>query len=171
MRAEVLVIWVGLTLCCTLVCAREDAKENKLSRSQTQVRDARGLVKHRRQGEEGHTGMSDEPAEVVLEEKTKPKKKKTPEEIEAARAKKAAEKEAKAKKQKAPKPTKKPKAPKPTKKPKAPKPTKKPKAAKVTKKPKTTTTAQPVTRHPAVEEEKLLLELGWDTRTCTDSWF
>lgn len=82
-----------------------------------------------------------------------------------ARAKKAAEKEAKAKKQKAPKPTKKPKPPKPTKKPKPPKPTKKPKAPKPTKKPKTTTTVQPDVRRPSVEEEeeKLLIELGLDT--------
>lgn len=165
MRAEVLVVWVALTLCCVLVCAGEDVKENKLSRGRVQVRETRGLVKHRRQGEEGEAEMSDEPAKVVEEERTKPKKKKTPEEIEAARAKKAAEKEAKAKKQKAPKPTKKPKPPKPTKKPKPPKPTKKPKAPKATKKPKTTTTAQPMNRHPSMdeEEEKLLIELGWDT--------
>lgn len=84
-----------------------------------------------------------------------------------ARAKKAAEKEAKAKKQKAPKPTKKPKPPKPTKKPKAPKPTKKPKAPKATKKPKGTTTAQPSTERPSVggRGEKLTTERGSDT--CT----
>ncbi|KAM7368551.1 hypothetical protein PAMP_012883 [Pampus punctatissimus] len=159
MRAEVLVVCVGLTLCCAFVCAGEDGKER------VQLREARGLVKHWRQGEEGEAEMSDEPAEVVEEERTKPKKKKTPEEIEAARAKKAAEKEAKAKKQKAPKPTKKPKPPKPTKKPKAPKPTKKSKAPKPTKKPKTTTTVQPETKRPTLdeEEEKLLIELGWDT--------
>ncbi|XP_042338087.1 protein spalten-like, partial [Plectropomus leopardus] len=85
------------------------------------------------------------------------------------RAKKAAEKEAKAKKQKAPKPTKKPKAPKPTKKPKAPKPTKKPKAPKATKKPKvvvtTTPPPPPETKRSSVdeEEERLLIELGWGT--------
>ncbi|KAG7218772.1 hypothetical protein INR49_019730 [Caranx melampygus] len=85
--------------------------------------------------------------------------------IVTSRAKKAAEKEAKAKKQKAPKPTKKPKPPKPTKKPKAPKPTKKPKAPKPTKKTKATTTAPPQTQHPSLkeEEERLLMELGWDT--------
>jgi len=85
--------------------------------------------------------------------------------LSEARAKKAAEKEAKAKKQKAPKPTKKPKAPKPTKKPKQPKPTKKPKAPKPTKKPKITTTAQPDIRRPSLEEEeeKLLIELDLDT--------
>ncbi|XP_044030482.1 adipocyte enhancer-binding protein 1 [Siniperca chuatsi] len=172
MRAEALVVWVGLTLCCcVLVCAREDVRENKLHGGRIQGRETRGLVKHRRQGEEGGVQMSDEPAEVVEELKTKPKKKKTPEEIEAAKAKKAAEKEAKAKKQKAPKPTKKPKPPKPTKKPKPPKPTKKPKvpkapkAPKATKKPKTTTTVQPDSRRPSLdeEEERLLKELGWDT--------
>lgn len=85
MRAEVLVVWVGLTLCSALVCAREDVEEEKLSRGQVQVRQTRGLVEHRRQVEEGVVEMSDEPAEVVEEEKTKPKKKKTPEEIEAGK--------------------------------------------------------------------------------------
>ncbi|RVE66151.1 hypothetical protein OJAV_G00123750 [Oryzias javanicus] len=79
--------------------------------------------------------------------------------IDSAKAKKAAEKEAKAKKQKGPKPTKKPKAPKPTKKPKPPKPTKRPKVPKATKRPKTTTSA------PLDEEEKLLIELGLKTVT------
>ncbi|KAM9337830.1 adipocyte enhancer-binding protein 1 [Symphorus nematophorus] len=172
MRAEVLVVLLGLTLCCALVCTRgEDVREDEVSRGRVQVREARALAEPRRQGEEGDAEMSDEPAEVVEEERVKPKKKKTPEEIEAARAKKAAEKEAKAKKQKAPKPTKKPKAPKPTKKPKAPKPTKKPKAPKATKKPKTTTTTvQPDIRRPSLEEEeeKLLIELGWDTHERLD---
>lgn len=77
MRAEVLLVWVGLTLCCALVCAREDVKDSKLSR-------ARALAEHRRQGEEVDVGMSDEPAEAV-EEKSKPKKKKSPEEIEAGK--------------------------------------------------------------------------------------
>ncbi|XP_029921957.1 adipocyte enhancer-binding protein 1 isoform X2 [Myripristis murdjan] len=168
MRGDVLLAWVILTLCCALVCAGEDAKGKKLSKAQTQVREVRGPVNDRRQGEEEDATVSDEPVEVAEEEKGKPKKKKTPEEIEAARAKKAAEKEAKAKKQKAPKPTKKPKPPKPTKKPKAPKPTKKPKAPKPTKKPKAKTTGekgvQPPTRRPTLEEEeeKLLIELGWD---------
>lgn len=84
MRAEVLVVWVGLTLCCALVCAQEDVEENKLSRGGIQVRETRGLVKNRRKGEEGDAEMSDVPAEVV-EEKTKPKKKKSPEEIEAGK--------------------------------------------------------------------------------------
>lgn len=80
MRAEVLVVWLALTLSCALVWAREDAKKDKLSGGSTQVREAQGPVERRRQGED--VEMSDEPAEVV-EEKTKPKKKKTPEEIEA----------------------------------------------------------------------------------------
>lgn len=174
MRAEVLVVWVGLTLCCCCCCAalvgarEDDVEEKKLSRDQIQVRrETQELVEHRMPGEEEAVEMMrDEPVEVVEEKRTKPKKKKTPEEIEAARAKKAAEKEAKAKKQKGPKPTKKPKAPKATKKPKVPKPTKKPKAPKATRKLKeTTTAAPPVTKSPSLdeEEERLLIELGWDT--------
>ena len=82
MRPEVLVVWVGLTLCCALVCAREDVKEGELSReSRVQVRETRGLVEDGRQGED--VEMSDEPAGGV--EETKPKKKKTPEEIEAGK--------------------------------------------------------------------------------------
>lgn len=82
-----LVVLVGLALCCVLVCAQEEMRENKLSRDRVQVRETRGLVKHRRQGEEdGGVEMSDEPAEVVEEQKAKPKKKKkTPEEIEAGK--------------------------------------------------------------------------------------
>ncbi|KAM6975809.1 adipocyte enhancer-binding protein 1 [Tautogolabrus adspersus] len=169
MRADaVVVVLLGLSLCCALVCAQEDVKEKKLSRGRIQVRETRGEVRtDGRQTEEEEEGakMSDEPAEVVEEKQTKPKKKKTPEEIEAARAKKAADKEAKAKKQKTPKPTKKPKSPKPTKKPKQPKPTKRPKAPKATKKPKMTTTVQTEIRRPALdeEEEKIMIELGWDT--------
>lgn len=82
MRAEVLVVWVFLTLCCALVSAQEDA-DDKLSRGHIQVRQIRELVEHGRQGAEEGVEMSDEPAGVVEEEKTKPKKKKTPEEIEA----------------------------------------------------------------------------------------
>ena len=85
MRAEVLVVWVGLTLLCALVCTGEDVKENKLSRGRVQVRDIRGLVKQRRQEEGGEVQMSDDPAAVTEEETTKPKKKKTPEEIEAGK--------------------------------------------------------------------------------------
>ncbi|KAM3599934.1 uncharacterized protein V6R79_014038 [Siganus canaliculatus] len=184
MRPVALLILVTLTL---LVSARGAVKEeDRASRDSVQVRgaveaggreveaggleveaggrevEAGGLEVEAggREVEAGGLEMSDEPAEE--QEKVKAKKKKTPEEIEAARAKKAAEKEAKAKKQKAPKPTKKPKAPKPTKKPKAPKPTKKPKAPKATKKPKTTTTT--TTTRPSLEreEEKLLVDLDWD---------
>lgn len=75
-----------------------------------------------------------------------------------ARARKAAEKEAKAKRQKSPKPTKRPKAPKPTKKPKAPKATKKPKTPRATKKPRAATTRQPDaggSPAPGEEEEEL----------------
>lgn len=85
MRAEVLVVWVSLTLCCAFVCAGEDGNENKLSSGRVKVREARGLAVSRRQGKEGEAVMSDKPAEVVEEEKTKPKKKKTPEEIEAGK--------------------------------------------------------------------------------------
>lgn len=76
-----LVVWLGLTLCCALVCAREDVDEDKAPGP----RETRGLVEHGRRGEEGGVEMSDEPAEVVEEEKKKPKKKKTPEEIEAGK--------------------------------------------------------------------------------------
>lgn len=78
-----LVVWVFLTLCCALVSAREDA-DDKLSRGRIQVRQTRKLVGYRGKVEEGGVEMSDEPAGVV-EEKTKPKKKKTPEEIEAGK--------------------------------------------------------------------------------------
>ncbi|XP_013889469.1 adipocyte enhancer-binding protein 1 isoform X2 [Austrofundulus limnaeus] len=152
MRSELLVVWVGVTLCWALICAEEHVEEKQLSTDQAGMREARGPVKP---GGPGDVELSDDPAEVKEDEKTKPKKKKTPEEIEAARAKKAAEKEAKAKKQKAPKPTKKPKPPKPTKKPKPPKPTKKPKAPK----PKTTTTVQPDRQPLSVEQEKEKLSL------------
>ncbi|XP_078477781.1 LOW QUALITY PROTEIN: inactive carboxypeptidase-like protein X2 [Lampetra planeri] len=102
------------------------------------------------------------PLRGVDEEKTKPKKKKTPEEISEAKAKKAAEKEAKAKKQKAPKPTKKPKVPKPSKKPKTVKTPKKPKAPKPTRKPNMSTTMQPDTGRPTTVK-KLLIDSGSDT--------
>lgn len=108
-----------VALCSVLVHSEEDIKPAEV-RGQVQVNAAQSLMTEL---------VSDEPAQEEATKNTKPKKKKTPEEIEAARAQKAAEKEAKAKKQKAPKPTKKPKAPKPTKKPKAPKSTKKPKTS------------------------------------------
>lgn len=84
MRAEVLVVWVSFTLCCALVRAREDVQEDAVSRVLAPVKQPRGAVERGRQVEEGGVQMSDEPTEVVAE-KAKPKKKKTPEEIEAGR--------------------------------------------------------------------------------------
>lgn len=84
MRAEVLVVWVSFILCCALVLAREDVQEDTISRDLAQVKQPRGAVERGRQVEEGGVQMSDEPTEVVAE-KAKPKKKKTPEEIEAGR--------------------------------------------------------------------------------------
>ncbi|XP_062340186.1 adipocyte enhancer-binding protein 1 [Osmerus eperlanus] len=159
MRVSGLALWACLALFWMLIGAEERQPSRGLA--------ARGLPEHGI-GEKD-VEMKDEPAAEVVE--TKPKKKKSPEEVEAARAKKAAEKEAKAKKQKAPKPEKKPKAPKPTKKPKPPKPTKKPKAPKATKKPNAPKSTgekdeglRPTPRRPSMEEEeeKLLIELGWD---------
>ncbi|XP_077099851.1 adipocyte enhancer-binding protein 1 isoform X2 [Siphateles boraxobius] len=146
------------------------AKSKQRTRS-VQMRQNSGIISKR---EDLHEGFSedtqmDEPGPEEMAEKEKPKGKKTSEELLAAKAKKAAQKEAKAKK---PKPTKKPKPPKPTKKPKLPKPTKKPKPPKPTKKPKALKpTTTPTTRETKPtrkstmeeEEEKLLLELGWDT--------
>ncbi|KAL7846592.1 hypothetical protein SRHO_G00215720 [Serrasalmus rhombeus] len=124
------------------------------------------------QGPQSEDTQKDEPGTDVETKKDKPGSKKSPEEVLAAKAKKAAEKEAKAKKPKPPKPTKKPKPPKPTKKPKPPKPTKKPKPPKPTKKPKAPKTTPKPTKKverpssPKLtleeEEEKLLRELGWD---------
>ncbi|XP_030624169.1 adipocyte enhancer-binding protein 1 [Chanos chanos] len=152
-----------------------------VKRGQTSERDdARHVVevdgKEREELQNEQTGeiQMDDPSAQADTAKSKPRGKKSPEEVLAAKAKKAAEKEAKAKKQKAPKPTKKPKPPKATKKPKPPKPTKKPKPPKPTKKPKAPkTTPQPkeksekdqrLKRKPSLEEEeeKLLHELGWD---------
>ncbi|XP_072514482.1 adipocyte enhancer-binding protein 1 [Salminus brasiliensis] len=124
--------------------------------------------------QQSEDAQKDEPGAGVEAKKDKPGSKKSPEEVLAAKAKKAAEKEAKAKKPKAPKPTKKPKPPKPTKKPKPPKPTKKPKPPKPTKKPKPPKTTAPPKQKAKTppptkkstleeEEEKLLKELGWDT--------
>lgn len=84
MRAEVLVVWVSFTLCFALVGAGEDVQEDAVSRDLAQVTQPRGAVERGRQVEEGGVLMSDEPAEAVAE-KEKPKKKKTPEEIEAGR--------------------------------------------------------------------------------------
>lgn len=79
-----LFVWLGLSLSCALVCAREDADEDELSQGQVQVRQPRGLVEDSRRVDRGDDEMSDQPAEVV-EQKPKPKKKKTPEEIEAGK--------------------------------------------------------------------------------------
>ncbi|KAM8828170.1 adipocyte enhancer-binding protein 1 [Spinachia spinachia] len=159
MRLQLLVVWAALTLsCCALVGARggeedaeEDGKEEAgLSRGRPHQRETRGLVEPtaKAAGEQGGVRAPD-----GGEERKKPKKKKTPEEVEAARARKAAEKEAKVKRQKTPKPTKRPKAPKATKKPKAPKPTKKSKTPKATKEPRAETTRQPAVESPAPGEE------------------
>lgn len=81
MRAGVLCAGVSLVVFLTLACG-EDVQEGRLSRG-----DVRGL----RGSEEGRTlrapgaEMSDEPGEATGAEKAKPKKKKTPEEIEPGR--------------------------------------------------------------------------------------
>ncbi|XP_077594187.1 adipocyte enhancer-binding protein 1 [Stigmatopora nigra] len=111
--------------------------------------EARGLTERR--GRRGvasastSTSVSDQSAPEVDKEQPKTKRKKTPEEVEAAKARKAAEKEAKAKRQKTPKPTKKPKAPK---KPKSTKKPKAPKKSKVTAPITTTTIAMATTTTP-----------------------
>lgn len=74
MRAEVLVIWLSLTLCWVVVCARKDAKK------EVQVGRTQGL-EDGRQVDQRET--SDDPAAGAEVERPKPKKKKTPEEIEA----------------------------------------------------------------------------------------
>lgn len=76
MRAEVLIIWLSLTLCWVVVCAREDAEE------EVQVGRTQGL-EDGRQVDQRDVEMSDDPAGEAEVEKPKPKKKKTPEEIEA----------------------------------------------------------------------------------------
>lgn len=75
MRAKVLVLWLSLTLCWVVVCARVDAEE-------VQVGQTQGL-EDGKQVDQRDVEMSDDPAEEVQVEKPKPKKKKTPEEIEA----------------------------------------------------------------------------------------
>lgn len=79
-----LFFWLGLSLSCALVCAREDVDKDELAQGQVQVRQPRGLVEGSRQVDRGDVEMSDQPAKVV-EERPKPKKKKTPEEIEAGK--------------------------------------------------------------------------------------
>ncbi|KAK7895450.1 hypothetical protein WMY93_020775 [Mugilogobius chulae] len=110
------------------ICSSELETKASNIRGQLQVSEAGSLTQEH---------MSDEPTKVDEPAAQNPRRRKLRRD-RSARAQKAAEKEAKAKKQRAPKPTKKPKAPKPTKKPKAPKPTRKPKAPK-----KTTPTTTP----------------------------
>lgn len=76
MRAWVLLVLVALALCCALASTEEDMKST--DSGQLQVSAARGLDKNQEQ-------MSDEPVEVVAQDTTRPKKKKTPEEIEAGK--------------------------------------------------------------------------------------
>ncbi|KAI7793565.1 putative adipocyte enhancer-binding protein 1, partial [Triplophysa rosa] len=154
---------VLLALCCivTFMINTELVDAAKSNTSSRDVQTRKNSSIHSKRDELQDTPSEDIQTDEADVEKEKPKSKKSPEEVLAAKAKKAAEKEAKAKK---PKPTKKPKPPKPTKKPKPPKPTKKPKPPKPTKKSKAQKTTTTPTRKPAVEEEeKLLLELDWDT--------
>lgn len=93
MRAKALLFWAIFTLCCALLCAGEDAQGDKASRDLGQVRRPRGALERGGQVEEevkgavkkGAMPMSDEPVEAVEVEQAKPKKKKTPEEIEAGK--------------------------------------------------------------------------------------
>lgn len=86
MRAETLLFWASFTLCCALLCTGEDARGDEASRDLGQVIRPRGVLERGRQVEEDSAvPMSDEPAEVVEAEQVKPKKKKTPEEIEAGK--------------------------------------------------------------------------------------
>lgn len=143
---------MALALCCVLVTAEKDVKSTEV-RGQVQVSGAQSQTMEL---------ASDEPAQEKVSENTKPKKKKTPEEIEAAKARKAAEKEAKAKKPKSPKPTKKPRAPKPTKKPKL---TKNPKTSK-----KQSTTATPLEAHFTTERtQQLTMQYSHQTAVITKS--
>lgn len=77
-----LVVWVGLSLCWGLVTAEEPVEEKQLPRAKALAREPRGLIGD---GDRWDTEISDEPAEVTVEEKSKAKKKKSPEEIEAGK--------------------------------------------------------------------------------------
>jgi len=74
MRVDLLCVGVSLVVFLTLACGDKDVQEGGLSR-----RDVRGLSASR---DRPVAEMSDEPGEV---DKAKPKKKKTPEEIEAGK--------------------------------------------------------------------------------------
>lgn len=81
-----MLFWAIIPLCYMLLCAGEDAQRDKASRDLGQVRQPRGALEHIRQMDEvGAVPMSDEPVVVVEAEQVKPKKKKTPEEIEAGK--------------------------------------------------------------------------------------
>lgn len=64
-----------LALGCVLVCAEEDGKSTEV-RGQVQVNGGQSLMTEH---------VSDEPAQEEVSENPKPKKKKTPEEIEAGK--------------------------------------------------------------------------------------
>jgi hypothetical protein len=81
MRVVLLFVWVSLFLFLTLACADKDVQEDGLSR-----REVRGLTRSRERLTVGRDAeMSDEPVEATEKDKAKPKKKKTPEEIEAGK--------------------------------------------------------------------------------------
>lgn len=83
MRVGVLVLWVGLTLFCILVCAQdatEGGSKKEVSRDLARVRGASVDRRRRGDGEEDVVGA--EAAQMEI----KPKKKKSPEEIEAGRS-------------------------------------------------------------------------------------
>ncbi|XP_041089422.1 inactive carboxypeptidase-like protein X2 isoform X4 [Polyodon spathula] len=176
--------WKATVCACGLLCLGVLLTWSAPASSQAVLTDynitefQKGFLPQGREGEvQEYTGLD------TGEKAVKTKSKKSPEEILAAKAKKAAEKEAKAKKEKEPKPTKKPKPPKPTKKPKPPKPTKNPKPPKPTKNPKPPKPTKkpkgkkktevkileektPEERETKLKleekEERVLTELGWD---------
>ncbi|XP_077478609.1 adipocyte enhancer-binding protein 1 isoform X2 [Stigmatopora argus] len=127
-------LWAACLLLMLLLRAADGgggARAEEKARGLAERRDRRGVASP---SASSSTSVSDQSAPEVDKDQPKTKRKKTPEEVEAAKARKAAEKEAKAKRQKTPKPTKKPKAPK------KPKATKKPKAPKKAKAAAATTT-------------------------------
>ena len=81
MRVVLLFVWVSLVLFLTLACADQDVQEDGLSRG-----DVGALTRSRARLTVGRDAeMKDEPVEATEKDKAKPKKKKTPEEIEAGR--------------------------------------------------------------------------------------